>query len=840
MPDSPETVDELIQHNAGLLARLEAAEEALRAIQSGEVDALVISTEEGEQIYTLEGADYTYRVMVENISEGVANLTDEGMILYGNQRLADMLRVPLESLLGSSLLRFIPPPHQPGYQGLLQTAQDGSSKGELNLQRGDGSSLPALLSIGRVESKGQRMLSLVVTDLTEQKHSEEILAAERLARSILDQVAEAIVVCDTRGVVIRASKLACQITGQSPLYRPFDKAFPLVQMEPPTGEKRFTLEAVLKGTSFQKIQTRLAGRQYDFPLYLLINAAPLSNHLGEIIGCVVTLTDLTEQKQADIFNTALNEIDQVLLSTLDVDEVMQQAVSAAANVLGSETAALSLRKAEGWVVSYVHGFPQEVIGLCMEDDQERHAMLAIQSRQPVAISDTDTDERVNRDHLRKWGIRSVLVVPVLLREEAVGVIFFNYSGPGFEFKPVHIDFATRLAAAISLAMENARLFQDLENEITERKQAEEALRASEERYRSLFTRLNEGFALHELLCDPSGKPVDYRFLEVNPAFEEFTGLSREQAVGRTALEVLPEIEPYWIETYGEVALTGQPAHFQHAAHSLGKVYEVMAFCTQPGQFATLFIDITERVRMEEQARENAARIEVHHRLIEQREQERQRISRDLHDGPVQALIGATYALHSLRQGDFPAEISQQLEYIHHILLEQINDLRTYAWDLRPPILGKSRLAKAIRAHLDTFREKHPGIHFQLEETPGGPVLPEAVRVTLYRIYQECLANIVRHAQATRVALRLAKTEQHVHLDIQDDGVGFAVPQDWLDLARHGHLGLVGMRERAEAVGGSLAVDSQPGQGTRIRVTIPLPPPEGNSLDTDGRPAQAPG
>jgi PAS domain S-box-containing protein len=358
-------------------------------------------------------------------------------------------------------------------------------------------------------------------------------------------------------------------------------------------------------------------------------------------------------------------------------------------------------------------------------------------------------------------------------------------------------------------------------ESTEHAKTEQALRVSEARYRSLFTQIQEGFALHEIVCDPSGKPVDYRFLDVNPAFEQFTGLSRDRVVGRTVLEVLPDTEPYWIETYGQVALTGDPVHFQNISQSLGRLYEVMAFCPQPGQFATLFIDITERQQMEDRARQAAARIEVHHRLIEQREQERLRIARDLHDGPVQALIAATFTLHSLRQENCSAEMAKTLEELHASLQDQVNELRAYAGELRPPILARLGLAKAIESHLESFRKKHPGLQLTFDDRSSGPVLPEPDSNTFFRIYQESLANIVRHARATEVTIRLSSTDGQVALEIQDNGVGFGVPSDWLELARQGHLGLVGMRERAEAAGGSLTVVSQPGQGTCIEIVIPV-------------------
>ncbi len=135
-----------------------------------------------------------------------------------------------------------------------------------------------------------------------------------------------------------------------------------------------------------------------------------------------------------------------------------------------------------------------------------------------------------------------------------------------------------------------------------RERAEEALRRSEERYRSLFSGMTEGFALHEIICDEKGEPCDYRFLEINPAFERLTGLKRDDVIGRTVNEVLPDNEPYWVKTYGAVALTGRPVQFQNYSSPLNKHYEVFAYCPAPRQFAVIFMDITERKRVEEEIR----------------------------------------------------------------------------------------------------------------------------------------------------------------------------------------------------------------------------------------------
>ncbi|HEY5975660.1 MAG TPA: ATP-binding protein [Geobacteraceae bacterium] len=135
-------------------------------------------------------------------------------------------------------------------------------------------------------------------------------------------------------------------------------------------------------------------------------------------------------------------------------------------------------------------------------------------------------------------------------------------------------------------------------QVAEYHRAHAALRESKERYRTLFTQMLTGFAHHEILCDEAGRPVDYRYLSVNPAFELMTGKQEQQVVGKTVHEVFPGIEDSWIRRYGAVALTGRPDHFESHVASLGKYFEVLAYRPAPGEFAVTFTDITERKQAE--------------------------------------------------------------------------------------------------------------------------------------------------------------------------------------------------------------------------------------------------
>ncbi|HET8539975.1 MAG TPA: PAS domain S-box protein [Anaeromyxobacter sp.] len=175
--------------NEELRLRLEEAEQALEAIRTGQVEALVVEGPDGPRIFTLEGATQSYRVLVESMNEGAVTSTEDGIVLYCNARFAEMLGEPLQSVIGSSLRDHVPEPFRVGFDELLDRARESAAaREELPLLASDGGEVPAYLSVGSIVDDGRRVLCLVATDLREQKRTEAIAAAERTARETAERL----------------------------------------------------------------------------------------------------------------------------------------------------------------------------------------------------------------------------------------------------------------------------------------------------------------------------------------------------------------------------------------------------------------------------------------------------------------------------------------------------------------------------------------------------------------------------------------------------------------------------------------------------------------------------
>jgi signal transduction histidine kinase len=211
--------------------------------------------------------------------------------------------------------------------------------------------------------------------------------------------------------------------------------------------------------------------------------------------------------------------------------------------------------------------------------------------------------------------------------------------------------------------------------------------------------------------------------------------------------------------------------------------------------------------------------EAHQRLTMGREEERKRLAREIHDIPVQKLIETIYAVKRCQRGAEGSPL-EELQKLQEEMLHLLKELRRICQELRPPTLDVFGLASAIRSHTEDFTTQVPLI-VKLDLMDDKKQLPDEVAINLFRVYQEALANVEKHAGAERVEVKLTLSPDEVMLAIKDDGCGFVVPRRLGQFVQQDCFGLMGMKERMEMVGGTLQVTSQSGQGTEIRAQVPL-------------------
>jgi PAS domain S-box-containing protein len=179
MPKQVKKTETLLRENEGLRSRLEEAEEALRAIRRGEVDALVLQGPDGNEVFTLKTADHAYRLLVEEMQEGAVVVAGDGSTVYANLRFAQMLKEPLERVMGCPFKDWVIIAERDRLDALMREANEGRARGEFTFAARDGSAVPVYVSANRFFMEGRLSLSVVVTDLTDQKRIEEVVAADQ-------------------------------------------------------------------------------------------------------------------------------------------------------------------------------------------------------------------------------------------------------------------------------------------------------------------------------------------------------------------------------------------------------------------------------------------------------------------------------------------------------------------------------------------------------------------------------------------------------------------------------------------------------------------------------------
>jgi PAS domain S-box-containing protein len=376
-------------------------------------------------------------------------------------------------------------------------------------------------------------------------------------------------------------------------------------------------------------------------------------------------------------------------------------------------------------------------------------------------------------------------------------------------------------------------------DITERKRTERALRESEERFRHLAD------AMPQLVWTAGADgTVDY----YNERVHEFHGFQRSlDGSWQWSPSLHPEDLERTVEAWQRAVEFGETYQIEHRARMADGSYRwhlsrAFPACDETGQIIRWYgtaTDIHENklaekalaeaynelhtlnAGLEERIQERTQELdEVQHKLVDGIEAERMQLAREIHDGPIQELYTLFYRVAGIEASQTPARINEELKDVQEEILQVNNTMRAISQGLLPPLLSHFGLVKTIRSHIDTIEQSHPGFKVQLDLHPESIAPDHRVRLVLFRIYQTSITNIIRHAQANQVTIRYYMQENNYFLEIQDDGVGFKPPGSWMSLAQKGHMGLVSARERAQSVGGTLEIQSKPGEGTLVQVRVP--------------------
>lgn len=428
--------------------------------------------------------------------------------------------------------------------------------------------------------------------------------------------------------------------------------------------------------------------------------------------------------------------------------------------------------------------------------------------EPLIVSDVAKDPRLSREIVRQEKLRAQLIVPMKSGGDVVGTVCVATRRKR-EFDVGEMELLTAIGNQIGIALDKADLFQ-LQQSMTER------LQRSEANYRELFQNASDAILIHDL---------EGRIIEANKACEKLLGHSEDELLGRKASEFLKQ-DALGLAREIRNKLLGRDAMEQRYEQALERgdgTEAIVEIATRliisdgkPVGFHNIARDVTDERKMRDNLRYYLRQV------LRAQEEERKRISRELHDDTSQSLLLLIHGLDALTSSPgtrLSKQVRENVTQLHKLAVEILVGLRRYAQELRPAILDDLGLVAAVEWVADNVSRER-GISVSVEMAGSEHDLSPETRLVLFRIAQEALTNIKRHSEATRASVKLECEVGRTIMTVSDNGRGFELPQRLGDLARIGGLGLTGMRERARLLGGTLRVESKPGEGTVITVELP--------------------
>lgn len=507
---------------------------------------------------------------------------------------------------------------------------------------------------------------------------------------------------------------------------------------------------------------------------------------------------------------ALNQISGTVSESLELNNVLNTAIDNVVDVmqadvawiflLNEETGELSLAAHRGSAEELSRGVDKLKLG-------EGFNGRVAESGEPLFVEDASRDARLTREVVSKFQLRSTLIVPLSSKRKVNGTMCIAMRSFR-NFLPEEVDLLIAMGYQIGVAVENANLY-ERQHIITEQ------LRLSEERYRGLFENASEAI----IVCSTSG-----RIISINRACEQLTGYIQRELSSTAIYELFSGVNQEIVRqlfseklervTMGEseeVRLTrknGTEAFIELRISTLLRGNDVIGL-------QIIARDVTD----ERQLRQNMEYYVT--QVTKAQEDERLRISRELHDDTAQILATLSRDLDSLNREEkkLTQPIKERLKKLQNMADSALEGVRRFSQDLRPSILDDLGLVPALE-WLITDLEKGYGMKTSYSVNGEGHRLAPEIELTVFRIVQEVLSNVRRHSNASSVEMTVDFSEDALTIIIIDNGEGFSLPPRTSDLAMSGKLGIIGMRERARLINGTLIVQPEPGEGTTVTLRIP--------------------
>ena len=832
------------------------------------VDLTAVRDEDGQLLYRvanvqditarksveaeLQASEGRFRSLIEISPVGVIIMTPTGNFRYVSPSFLESTGFSEEELLGQPILPLV---HADDWSlladnfGRLVRRDVPHATIEYRQLRKDGD-LRIMEATATVLPNGD--LVGYVQDVTERKRVEaELREREAQYRSVFEATSDGLFINDLQGHLVDFNPAAAHMHGYT--VEEFRALQPAAFIHPDSlhvfGEY---MEAINAGRIFSGRATDVRKDGGLMPIEVLGTAftyrgQPHSLGVVRDVTAQVRALEMLEQRVEERTRelTTLLHLSRHLTSTLQLDSVLGQFLERIRDVIVYEGA--SIFSLDGDVLhgrAYRGPLPESGFLSLQYSARNPIDRQIIATGRPLILPDLHADTPVARDfrallssefpgeyaHIRSW-----MRVPLSVKERVIGMLTLHHPDAGF-YAPHQAELAMAFADQAAVAMENARLFEatqrraeqfrvigEMGYRITSILAVDELLQQTVRLIRGTFgyyhvhIGLIEGervvFKPEAGLWQEEERCEGCQFIEI-PVGEY--GMSGRVAASGTPL-LIPDIQR---DSRFIPLVEGQAGSALVLPLKVkGKVIGVLEMEShQVNAF-----DASDVAVLQSFANQTAIAIE-NARLYEGSQQlaaleERQRLARELHDSVSQALYGIALGARTARaQLDrAPDRVAEPLDYVLSLSDAALSEMRALIFELRPESLEAEGLAAALEKQADALRARHQfAVRTRLSSEPRVPL---DIKQALYRIAQEALHNVVKHARASHIDLILERTGDCVVLEVIDDGVGFDITQSF-----PGHLGLQSMRERAEKLGGSYSLSSSPGTGSHLRVEIPLPPP----------------